>query len=129
MITYNTYMDNKQGITEMNNLLFSKDLQVEWRGKNNEYGGTIAFGEDLDAKEYIPVGSMIRNEQGETCMQVIKRGTSITLYNSAKDPVAKKKRGRPAKPDAKTNAERQAEFRAKKKAEGICPCCGQHLLI
>jgi len=39
-----------------------------------------------------------------------------------------RKRGRPAKSDAKTNAERQAEFRAKKKAEGICPCCGQIML-
>lgn len=38
-----------------------------------------------------------------------------------------KKRGRPATGKAKTTAERQAEFRAKKKAEGICPCCGQKI--
>lgn len=111
----------------MNKLLFANDLQIQWRGMNNEYGGTIGYGEDLDAVEYIPAGSMIRTEQGETCEQVIQRGSSTPLYNPAKDPVAKKKRGRPAKPDAKTNAERQAEFRAKKKAEGICPCCGQKL--
>jgi len=43
-------------------------------------------------------------------------------------PPLPKKRGRPAKPDAKTNAERQAEFRAKKKADGICPCCGQAIV-
>lgn len=36
-------------------------------------------------------------------------------------------RGRPATGKAKTAAERQAAFRAKKKAEGICPCCGQKL--
>jgi len=39
----------------------------------------------------------------------------------------KRARGRPATGKAKTSAERQAEFRAKKKAEGICPCCGQKL--
>lgn len=39
----------------------------------------------------------------------------------------RKKKGRPAKPDAKTNAERQAAFKARKKAEGKCPCCGQLL--
>ena len=38
-----------------------------------------------------------------------------------------KPRGRPATGKAKSTAERQAEFRAKKKAEGICPCCGQKL--
>jgi len=113
----------------MNKLLFANDLQVEWCGMNNEYGGTLSYGEDLDAVEYIPAGSMVRTEQGETCQQEIKRKSSTPLYNPAKDPVAKKKRGRPAKSDAKTNAERQAEFRAKKKAEGICPCCGQYLLI
>ena len=36
-------------------------------------------------------------------------------------------RGRPATGKAKSTAERQAEFRAKKKAEGICPCCGHKL--
>lgn len=42
-------------------------------------------------------------------------------------PELPKKRGRPATGKAKTAAERQAEFRAKKKAEGICPCCGQKI--
>lgn len=42
-------------------------------------------------------------------------------------PGMPKPRGRPATGTAKTAAERQAEFRAKKKAEGICPCCGQQL--
>jgi len=112
----------------MKKALFANDLQVEWYGMNNEYGGTIGYGEDLDAVEYIPGGSMVRTELGQTYQQLILRTSSTPLYNPAKDPVAKKKRGRPAKPDTKTNAERQAEFRAKKKAEGICPCCGQMLL-
>lgn len=47
--------------------------------------------------------------------------------NTAELPGIPKKRGRPATGKAKTSAERQAEFRAKKKAEGICPCCGQKL--
>lgn len=34
-------------------------------------------------------------------------------------------RGRPAKANALTNAERQAAYREKRRAEGICPCCGQ----
>lgn len=36
-----------------------------------------------------------------------------------------KKRGRPPTGNAKTTAERQAAFRRKKRADGICPCCGQ----
>lgn len=38
-----------------------------------------------------------------------------------------KKRGRPVKADAMTNAERQAKHRQKAAARGICPCCGQTL--
>lgn len=38
-----------------------------------------------------------------------------------------RKRGRPASANALTNAERQAAFRQKKRADGICPCCNQPL--
>lgn len=41
--------------------------------------------------------------------------------------VIKKPRGRPATGKAKSTAERQAEFRARRKADGICPCCGQKI--
>lgn len=47
--------------------------------------------------------------------------------NTAELPGIPKKRGRPATGKAKTSAERQAEFRSKKRKEGICPCCGQKL--
>lgn len=39
------------------------------------------------------------------------------------------RRGRPPKPEgALTNAQRQANLRAERKAAGLCPCCGQPLL-
>lgn len=47
--------------------------------------------------------------------------------NTAELPGIPKKRGRPPTGKAKTTAERQAEFRTKKKAEGLCPCCGQQI--
>lgn len=50
-----------------------------------------------------------------------------TDKKTAELPGLPKPRGRPPTGKAKTNAERQAEFRAKKKAEGFCPCCGQAL--
>jgi len=34
-------------------------------------------------------------------------------------------RGRPPTGKAMTTADRQAAYRERKKAEGICPCCGQ----
>jgi len=36
-----------------------------------------------------------------------------------------KKKGRPPKPGALSNKERQAALRAKRLAENKCPCCGQ----
>lgn len=38
-----------------------------------------------------------------------------------------RKRGRPPEPEAKTNAQRQADYRNRMKAQGICPCCGQEI--
>lgn len=42
-------------------------------------------------------------------------------------PQPPKKRGRPKKPDAASNAERQAAYRDRRKKDGFCPCCGQRL--
>lgn len=41
------------------------------------------------------------------------------------DMAEQRKRGRPRKPDAMTSAERVAATRARRKAQGLCPCCGQ----
>lgn len=51
----------------------------------------------------------------------MKKDPTIQLPNMPKI------RGRPAKADAMTNAERQAAFRAKRKEAHKCPCCGQKL--
>lgn len=44
------------------------------------------------------------------------------------DEVVLKKRGRPAKPDKKSNAERVAAFRAKKRAEKRAVCNGNYFM-
>lgn len=51
-----------------------------------------------------------------------REGATTYRYPTGKNP-----RGRPTKPDAMTNAQRQAAFRNRKQQQGICPCCGQEI--
>lgn len=51
-----------------------------------------------------------------------REGATAYRYPTGKNP-----RGRPPKPDAMTNAQRQAAFRNRKMEQGICPCCGQQV--
>jgi len=113
-------MDNKQGKKEMAHYL-------NWQFFKEENGETVSKGDHLDEKDH---GYEWAGKHAEELAELYQCGIGYSANDGATCyRYPKKKRGRPAKPDAKTNAERQAEFRTKRKAEGICPCCGQHLLI
>ena len=100
---------------------------IEWTFANSKTGERIAAYQSADtmaeydrsAREAQRLANKLQVGIACTAWKHDCEGATIYRYP--------KKRGRPAKPDALTNAARQAAYRERKKAQGICPCCGQAL--
>ena len=104
--------------------IWNHELQTEFQA----LGATDEQMKSLDAPDFIPAGSCVATAHAGPIRQAIYRELMRATHDAqliAGPWPKKKKRGRPTKPDTQTNAERQAAFRAKRRENGICPCCGQ----